>query len=81
MWSPEKGADKDLLATTGDYLRIWDAHDGTAAPTMSSLLNTVRYCRLFSLVFFSHIFFICRARTANIVRRSLLLIGMRLILI
>jgi WD repeat-containing protein 68 len=47
MWSPEKNADKDLLATTGDYLRIWNCHDGKEEPKMQSLLNTSKnseYC-------------------------------------
>mmetsp|Transcript_5658 Transcript_5658/g.13208 ORF Transcript_5658/g.13208 Transcript_5658/m.13208 type:complete len:325 (-) Transcript_5658:421-1395(-) len=31
MWSPDVSAGaKDVIATTGDYLRIWDLHDDTA---------------------------------------------------
>jgi len=40
MWAPE-GTDKDLLATTGDYLRIWDVdEDGTIK--QKCLLNNHR---------------------------------------
>jgi len=41
MWSPVRTpSDKDLLATTGDYLRLWDVGgDSGAEPKMVSLLN------------------------------------------
>ena len=27
LWSPDRGAGRDLLATTGDYLRVWNVVD------------------------------------------------------
>jgi WD repeat-containing protein 68 len=49
MWSPVRTpSDKDLLATTGDYLRLWDVGgDSGAEPKMVSLLNNNKnseYC-------------------------------------
>lgn len=44
MWIPDKAANKpDLLATTGDYLRIWQVGDDNKI-TMKSLLNNVSEC-------------------------------------
>jgi WD repeat-containing protein 68 len=41
MWIPDKGCTKrDLLATTGDYLRLWSCEDNTIK--MDKLLNSVR---------------------------------------
>lgn len=47
LWSPDVSATKDLLATTGDYLRVWSATDdgsgtGTLTPKKVALLNNVR---------------------------------------
>ena len=47
LWSPDVSATKDLLATTGDYLRVWSVTDdgsgtGTVTPTKVALLNNVR---------------------------------------
>jgi WD repeat-containing protein 68 len=47
LWSPDVNATKDLLATTGDYLRVWSVTDdgsatGTVTPTKVALLNNVR---------------------------------------
>ena len=47
LWSPDRsGNSKDLLATTGDYLRIWNVTDdgsglGTLLPKKEALLNNV----------------------------------------
>jgi DDB1- and CUL4-associated factor 7 len=43
MWSPSKDSPTDLLATTGDYLRIWNV--GSSSVSMVSLLNNVRGAR------------------------------------
>ena len=40
MWSPNKDSPTDLLATTGDYLRVWNVGD-TGSVSMVSLLNNV----------------------------------------
>ncbi len=32
LWSPDKSASTDLLATTGDYLRLWSLHDDPSNP-------------------------------------------------
>ena len=47
LWSPDVSATKDLLATTGDYLRVWSVTDdglgqGTLTPKKVALLNNVR---------------------------------------
>jgi WD repeat-containing protein 68 len=43
MWIPDKAANKpDLLATTGDYLRIWQVGDDNKI-TMKSLLNNNKH--------------------------------------
>ena len=43
MWSPESDAATDLLATTGDYLRIWNVNSETPdGVELKSLLNNVR---------------------------------------
>lgn len=47
LWSPDVHSNMDLLATTGDYLRIWSATDdgsgtGTVTPKKVALLNNVR---------------------------------------
>ena len=40
MWIPDKVGDRtDLLATTGDYLRIWEVQPGTGNVQMRKLLN------------------------------------------
>jgi len=54
LWSPDtrSGGSRDLLATTGDYLRIWNVADdgsgrGTLIPTKEALLNNNKnseYC-------------------------------------
>mmetsp|Transcript_31229 Transcript_31229/g.47849 ORF Transcript_31229/g.47849 Transcript_31229/m.47849 type:complete len:385 (+) Transcript_31229:153-1307(+) len=54
LWSPDNGgrSSKDLLATTGDYLRVWSVTDdgsgrGTLTPHKEALLNnnkTSEYC-------------------------------------
>jgi len=55
LWSPDAGSQgsKDLLATTGDYLRVWNVTDdpqsgkGMLLPTKEALLNnnkTSEYC-------------------------------------
>ena len=48
LWSPDaqNSSSKDLLATTGDYLRIWNLTDdgtgqGTLVPKKEALLNNV----------------------------------------
>jgi len=43
MWCPERepSTSKDLLATTGDYLRIWNL--GGPTPKQEALLNNVSY--------------------------------------
>lgn len=48
LWSPDSRSQggKDLLATTGDYLRIWNLTDdqsgrGTLIPNKEALLNNV----------------------------------------
>lgn len=46
LWSPDVSATKDLLATTGDYLRVWSATDdgsgtGMLIPKKVALLNNV----------------------------------------
>lgn len=48
LWSPDTRnmGGKDLLATTGDYLRIWNVTDdgsgrGTLIPQKEALLNNV----------------------------------------
>ncbi|GMI31325.1 hypothetical protein TrRE_jg7134 [Triparma retinervis] len=42
MWSPEGEGGKDLLATTGDYLRLWDIKDdGSGRGT-----DTSKWCHL-----------------------------------
>lgn len=49
LWSPEKNTSaRDLVATTGDYLRIWNLSDdgsgnGTLIPKKEVLLNNVSY--------------------------------------
>jgi WD repeat-containing protein 68 len=46
MWIPDKNSTKpDLLATTGDYLRIWQVGDDNKI-TLKSLLNNVSECAL-----------------------------------
>lgn len=43
MWKPSKDTSgKDLLATTGDYLRIWCVSESGNDVRMESLLNNVR---------------------------------------
>jgi hypothetical protein len=49
LWSPDtrNTGGKDLLATTGDYLRVWNVTDdgsgrGTLIPKKEGLLNNVR---------------------------------------
>lgn len=47
LWSPDVSATKDLLATTGDYLRVWSVTDdgmgtGTLTSKKVALLNNVR---------------------------------------
>lgn len=47
LWSPDVSATKDLIATTGDYLRVWSATDdemgtGMLTPKKVALLNNVR---------------------------------------
>jgi WD repeat-containing protein 68 len=47
LWSPDVSATQDLLATTGDYLRIWGVTDdgsgtGKVTPEKVALLNNVR---------------------------------------
>lgn len=44
MWAPEAASrEKDLLATAGDYLRLWQVYpDGDSK--MECLLNNVRRC-------------------------------------
>ena len=47
LWSPDVSATKDLLATTGDYLRVWSVTDdesgtGSLIPKKVALLNNVR---------------------------------------
>ena len=48
MFIPDRTAcKKDLLATTGDYLRIWDIPEDGGDPTMKVLLNNNKnseYC-------------------------------------
>jgi hypothetical protein len=43
IWSPDKsvGAD-DMLATTGDYLRLWKKKDDSEQFAIKSVLNNVR---------------------------------------
>ena len=48
LWSPDtrNAGGKDLLATTGDYLRVWNLEDdgtgrGTMTPKRDALLNNV----------------------------------------
>lgn len=42
MWAPEKLAkERDLLATTGDYLRIWNIN-GAGEAKLEYILNNVR---------------------------------------
>lgn len=48
LWSPDVSATTDLLATTGDYLRVWSATDdgmgtGMLTPKKVALLNNVRF--------------------------------------
>lgn len=49
LWSPDarNQGSKDLLATTGDYLRVWNIEDdgsgtGAMVPKKEALLNNVR---------------------------------------
>jgi hypothetical protein len=48
MWMPGKNnAHADMIATTGDYLRLWNVHDGGTSVTMKSILNNNKkreYC-------------------------------------
>lgn len=47
MWKPSKStAGKDLLATTGDYLRIWSVSDSGKEVRNEALLNNVSSARL-----------------------------------
>lgn len=43
LWSPDirNQAAKDLLATTGDYLRIWRIHDDPSSGSNTNLQNVV----------------------------------------
>jgi len=49
LWSPDKNTNaRDLLATSGDYLRIWNLEDdgsglGTLDHKKEALFNNVRY--------------------------------------
>lgn len=44
MWIPDlAGSREDVLATTGDYLRLWKVSDN-ADPKMMALLNNVSMC-------------------------------------
>lgn len=44
MWIPDQnGSSRDLLATTGDYLRLWNVHDNKSV-RLECLLNNV--CKL-----------------------------------
>lgn len=43
MWIPDKtGSRTDLIATTGDYLRLWEVNKGGSSVSMKMLLNNVR---------------------------------------
>ena len=55
MFMPDKeGAQPDLLATTGDYLRIWQLkEDGTQLVKLLNNVSTALICVLASLVLFS----------------------------
>lgn len=46
MWTPQEDAPKDLLATTGDYLRVWDLGSGGRIKMLCLLNNnkTSEYC-------------------------------------
>ena len=40
LWIPDtKGVCPDLLATSGDYLRIWKVNEGSGEVKLESLLN------------------------------------------
>jgi hypothetical protein len=72
MWAPEAlSREKDLLATTGDYLRIWEVGDGSRDIKMETMLNNVRAAvlrrRLCSSVLRGPA--PCRTRTASTARR------------
>lgn len=50
MWSPPKqplsngtGANKELLATAGDYLRVWSVNTESNAGEMKALLNNNKH--------------------------------------
>lgn len=44
MWMPDpNGSRRDLLATTGDYLRLWQVTDNKSI-RLECLLNNVRFC-------------------------------------
>jgi DDB1- and CUL4-associated factor 7 len=59
LWSPDVNATKDLLATTGDYLRVWSVTDdgsatGTVTPTKVALLNNVSTYLYHSIHTYTH---------------------------
>lgn len=75
MWSPDVSfGGKDLLATTGDYLRVWELVDdesgrGTLIPKKEALLNNVSFWQ-FACVWY--VCFVCITDT-QVVRNSNLL--------
>ena len=87
MWMPDQtGARRDLLATTGDYLRLWNVMDNKSV-RLEALLNNVRQrsnaqsspklCLLLSdnYVYCLRIAHCDRTRTPNFARRSRRSIG------
>mmetsp|Transcript_40719 Transcript_40719/g.79687 ORF Transcript_40719/g.79687 Transcript_40719/m.79687 type:complete len:167 (-) Transcript_40719:621-1121(-) len=66
LWSPDQSqGGRDILATSGDYLRIWNLSDdgsqrGTLIPKKEALLNNV------SNPVFLHIFHFYTSKTCNI---------------
>ena len=76
LWSPDAGSQgsKDLLATTGDYLRVWNVTDdpqsgkGMLLPTKEALLNNVSYC----LPFFAVIQFVIVSLSLDLLKRVIL---------
>lgn len=54
MWCPPsfyRGSTKDVLATSGDYLRLWQS-ENKSTPELLSLLNKNKHSGILAFLFF-----------------------------
>lgn len=58
MWTPDRFSQRDLMATTGDYLRLWEVNSGPSNKYEVKFINRFVSVRTQECAFFFFLFFL-----------------------